>query len=108
MTYIHKNIKGVEGLSQLLLAKSSGINKELEKVNYLYITNVSETRSFNVSVFLYSIEKTYYLFSNITLAAGTTLKLDGEDMSYDNTLYDLYIKLINRRDNVDIKIKKEL
>tara|TARA_R100000900_G_C3293411_1_gene156242 strand:- start:128 stop:454 length:327 start_codon:yes stop_codon:yes gene_type:complete len=103
--YIHKNIKGAEGLNQVIFNKAEGVRKDQQKITYLYIANVSDTRSFTVGLVLKNKENSYALFNNINLPIGSTLKLDAEDMDYDCVTYELYIKLKNVRDNVDIKIK---
>ena len=104
MPYTYKNIIGSNGVTQLILPKG----KQRQGVEYLYITNLTDNRNFNIGLILKSKENTYYLFNNFNLPIGTTLKLDEQDMSYDNEVYDLYIKLNNIRDNVDIKIKTKI
>ena len=108
MPYTYKNIRGTNGLTQLVLPKTATTIQGAQAVEYMYITNLTDDRSFNIGLILKSKENTYYLFNNFTLPVGTTLKLDEEDMGYDNVTYDLYIKLNNIRDNVDIKIKTKL
>jgi len=35
----------------------------------------------------------YYIFKSLVLPIGQTLKMDSDEVSFDNRLYDLYIKL---------------
>jgi len=45
----------------------------------LYLKNASAT--------------TYYIFKSLVLPAGQTLKMESDEISFDNRLYDLYINL---------------
>jgi len=35
----------------------------------------------------------YYIFKSLVLPTGQTLKMDSDEVSFDNRLYDLYINL---------------
>ena len=58
-----------------------------------------------------AITKTYttiYLLKSVDIDAGNTLVLDSNEIEYDSTTFDLYIKLNNSDSKVDIIINKKL
>jgi hypothetical protein len=44
----------------------------------------------------------YHILKNMVIPKGATLKLDNNDLFFDNTLYDLYIKLSASDSAVDV------
>ena len=47
----------------------------------------------------------FYIFKSLSIPKGQTLKLGGDEISFDNTLYNLYIKLSGGSDTVSVIIK---
>jgi len=46
-----------------------------------------------VDLFLANSTDNYYIFKNFVLPAGQTLKLEGDEVSFDNKIFNLFIKL---------------
>tara|TARA_R100000544_G_C2222375_1_gene58344 strand:+ start:1201 stop:1494 length:294 start_codon:yes stop_codon:yes gene_type:complete len=46
-----------------------------------------------VDLFLANSTDNYYIFKNLVLPAGQTLKLEGNEVSFDNKIFNLFIKL---------------
>ena len=46
-----------------------------------------------VDLFLANSTDNYYIFKNLVLPAGQTLKLEGDEVSFDNKIFNLFIKL---------------
>ena len=46
-----------------------------------------------VSLFLANSTDNYYIFKDLVLPTGQTLKMDSDEVSFDNRIYNLYIKL---------------
>ena len=64
-----------------------------------------EPIDFNVPTKTYT---TIYLLKAINIDSGNTLVLDSNEIEYDSTVFDLYIKLNNSDSAVDIVINKKL
>lgn len=113
MDYTYKNIKGVEGTTQLIHPK--GITTS---VNSLLISNVTDLDSFKINLFIFknseldtnktpTLSESYYIIKNLEIAQGTSVVFDSVDMGYDTTTHDLYLELSTRKANVDIKLETE-
>ena len=46
-----------------------------------------------VSLFLANATDNFYIFKDLVLPAGQTLKMEKDEVSFDNRIYNLYIKL---------------
>ncbi len=46
-----------------------------------------------VDLFLANPTDNYYIFKNLVIPTGQTLKLDGDEVSFDNKIFNLFIKL---------------
>ena len=46
-----------------------------------------------VDLFLANPTDNYYIFKNLVIPTGQTLKMDGDEVSFDNKIFNLYIKL---------------
>ena len=53
-------------------------------------SGISQTLANNDSLY---VGTRYYIFKNLTLPTQQTLKLEGNEVSFDNRVYNLYIKL---------------
>ena len=106
MAYIHKNILGSVGLTQLIHSKNS------QNVLELVITNVHNTSNCTIDLLLRgnptpTTASKYYILKNVIIAKGTALVLDNADIGYDSKVYDLYLTLHRVQDKVDLKLKTE-
>ena len=46
-----------------------------------------------VDLFLANPTDNYYIFKNLVIPTGQTLKMESDEVSFDNRVYNLYIKL---------------
>ena len=65
---------GRSGIESMLISNTDGSN---DTTVALYLKNASGTD--------------YYIFKNLRIPIGQTLKLDKNEISFDNRLYNLYI-----------------
>ena len=122
MAYIYKNITGntatdlevqeIENnkytLSTMSLCNIHTSDAVLIDL-YLYRTEMTDSRSivgeggdWND---LESTTYSYYILNNIKIPNGATLVLDKEDLDFDRSIYNLYIKLDQADSAVDIILK---
>tara|TARA_R100001377_G_scaffold78995_2_gene56972 strand:- start:275 stop:742 length:468 start_codon:yes stop_codon:yes gene_type:complete len=132
MSLIYKNITGS---TEVILIDSYTDGNTSQKLDNVSLCNVHAADSVNVDLYycytIYQqqlntdwnttppIESTenddgsitesifiYYVIKNVTIPKGTTLNLD--TLSFDNTLYQLKIKLNNSDSAVDLVIDAEI
>ena len=132
MSLIYKNITGS---TEVILIDSYTNGSTSQKLDNVSLCNVHAADSVNVDLYycyiIYEtqlstdwnavppIESTenddgsitesifiYYVIKNVTIPKGTTLNLD--TLSFDNTLYQLKIKLNNADSAVDVVIDAEI
>tara|TARA_R110000787_G_scaffold180335_1_gene292436 strand:- start:152 stop:448 length:297 start_codon:yes stop_codon:yes gene_type:complete len=62
-------------------------------IKSMIIANV-HTADATIDLYLKNAATTkYYIFKSLVLPTGVTLKMDSDEVSFDNRLYDLYINL---------------
>ena len=49
--------------------------------------------SATVAVFLANSTDNWYILKNVVIPSGTTLKLDSDELDYDASVFNLYVKL---------------
>jgi len=132
MSLIYKNITGS---TEVILIDSYTNGSTSQKLDNVSLCNVHATDSVNVDLYycyiIYEPKKStdwnpvppiqsidnddgsitesifiYYVIKNVTIPKGTTLNLD--TLSFDNTLYQLKIKLNNSDSAVDVVIDAEI
>ena len=82
-----------------LIDIDSGINR----INSMTIANIDGSNDTAVDLYLKNAGGTdYYVCKNLPIPIGQTLILDGSDITFDNTTYNLYI--LSTR-TVDVIIK---
>ena len=61
------------------------------------ITNATQVKMLEINggvdLFLANATDNYYIFKNLVLPTGQTLKMEGNEVSFDNKIFNLYIKL---------------
>lgn len=69
------------------------INGGISKINSMTIANI-HSGSATVDLYLKNAGGTvYYIFKVLVLPVGQTLKLEGNEVSFDNKIYGLWINL---------------
>ena len=61
--------------------------------SYIAMANIHDDTAAAVDLFLANPTDNYYIFKNLVLPTGQTLKMEGNEVSFDNRTYNLYIKL---------------
>ena len=74
-------------------------------IRYIAMANIHDTDTAAVDLFLANSTDNYYIFKNLSIPAGQTLILEGNEITYDTRIYSLYIKLGASSSNVDVIIK---
>ena len=122
MGYIYKNITG----STATDLDINSINNPKYTFSNMILCNVHATDSVTINLYLYRTEMTdsrakrgdngdwndlesteysYYILNNVKIPNGATLVLDKEDLDFDRSIYNLYIKLDQADSAVDIILK---
>lgn len=71
------------------------INTKTEKLTSMTLTNVHSGDA-TVQVYLKDASGSpvdYYIVKDVVIPVGTALKLDGDELDYDGSLFNLYVKL---------------
>ena len=68
------------------------IDGGISKINSMTIANIHSGDA-TVDLFLANPTDNYYIFKNLVIPTGQTLKMESDEVSFDNRVYNLYIKL---------------
>jgi len=68
------------------------INGGVSRINSITIANIHSADAV-VDLFLANATDNYYIFKNLVIPTGVTLKMDGDEVSFDNKIFNLFIKL---------------
>ena len=69
------------------------------------LANIHASDSVTVAVFLANPTDNYYIIKNVVVPFATTLVLDEDEVDYDTSVYNLYVKLSAGDSAVDVIIK---
>ena len=72
--------------------KMLDINWGVSRINSMTIANIHSGDA-TVDLFLANSTDNYYIFKNLVIPSGQTLKMDSDEVSFDNKIFNLYIKL---------------
>ena len=72
--------------------KMISIGDGINIIKSMTISNIHSADA-TVDLFLANSTDNYYIFKNLVLPTGQTLKMDSNEVSFDNRTYNLYIKL---------------
>ena len=81
------------------------INTGIHNIKTMTIAN---TYSAAITVDLYLRNEggdIYYIFKSLSIPNGQTLKLESDEVSFDNTIYNFYIKMGGGSDTASVIIK---
>ena len=71
------------------------INTKTQKLNSMTLANVHSADA-TVQVYLKdssAVAVDYYIIKDVVIPVGATLKLEGDELDFDMSLYNLYVKL---------------
>ena len=94
-------IKKISGSTATLLVDSTATTG----VGSLSMSNIHSTDAALVDLYLSDTDGTYYIFKNLDMPAGSSLFLDGEEISFGRDFFSLYIKLNASDSAVDVLIR---
>ena len=83
--------------------KLISIGDRIDFISSITIANIHSAAAV-VDLFLANPTDNYYIFKNLSIPAGQTLKLESDEVSFDNLTYNLYVKLAGSTP-VDIILK---
>ena len=101
--YVNNNIYGVtiktstpilyyEKISNSTQVNVVPINTKLEKLTSMTLANIHSSAA-TVSVFLANPTDNWYIIKDVVIPNGTTLKLESDELDYDASVFNLYVKL---------------
>jgi len=68
------------------------LGSQISTINSMMIANIDGSNTAAVDLYLKNASGTdYYLFKNLSIPVGQTLKLDKDEVSFDNRVFNLYI-----------------
>ena len=68
------------------------INTKLKKLTSMTLANIHSSGA-TVSVFLANPTDNWYIIKDIVIPTGATLKLESDELDYDASVFNLYVKL---------------
>jgi len=68
------------------------INTKLEKLTSMTLCNIHSGAA-TVTVFLSNSTDNWYIIKDVVIPVGSTLKLDSDELDYDGSVFNLYVKL---------------
>jgi|TARA_R100000458_G_scaffold12057_1_gene9872 hypothetical protein len=81
------------------------INSGINKINSMTIANTYSS-AIAIDLYLKNAGGTdYYIFKSLSIPTGQTLKLESDEVSFDNTIYNFYIKMGGGSDTASVIIK---
>mgnify|MGYP003651493011 FL=1 len=94
-------IKKISGLTATLLIDSTSTTG----VGSLHLSNIHSTDAVSVDLYLSDADGTYYIFKNVSMPTGSSLFLEGKEISFGRDFHSLYIKLSASDSAVDVLIR---
>ena len=82
------------------------ISTRTRRIKSMSLANIHATDAAAVDLYIKNGSGTdYYIFKNLSIPAGATLQLDSDELHYDFTTYNLYVKLGATGSTVDVTIR---
>ena len=78
---------------------------QLNRVRSISLANIHATQTAVTDLYISSPTNDFYIFKGLDIPAGVTLKLEADEIEYDGSIFDLYIKLADSNDTVDVIIR---
>jgi len=98
-------IVSVNKISGSTQVKLIDIDAKVKPIQSISLSNIHTTDAASTDLFLANPTDNYYIFKNVSIPAGTTLVLDNDEVNYDTSVYNLYVKLGASGSTVDVIIK---
>ena len=96
----------VTKVSTATAAELIDINTKLRPIKSISLANIHATDPVSVNMYLKNAAGTdYYIIKNVVIPFATTLVLDEDEVDYDTSVYNLYVKLSAGDSAVDVIIK---
>ena len=96
------SVTKISGSTQV---KVIDINTKSRPIKSMSLANIHASDSVSVAVFLANPTDNYYIIKNVVIPFATTLILDEDEVDYDTSVYNLYVKLSAGDSAVDVIIK---
>ena len=100
--FVHKNILGVKMTNTDVLYYNKianatqvnvvPINTKTSKLRSMTLCNIHSAAA-TVQVFLSNSTDNWYIIKDVVIPVGSTLKLDSDELDYDGSVFNLYVKL---------------
>ena len=68
------------------------INTKTQKLNSMTLANIHSADA-SVTVFLANPTDNWYIIKDVVMPTGSTLKLESDELDYDLSVFNLYVKL---------------
>ena len=88
-------VKYVNKITTASAVEIVDINTRIQELNSMTLANV-HTASATVQVYLKdssAVAVDYYIIKDVVIPVGGSLKLEKDELDFDTTLYNLYVKL---------------
>ena len=88
-------IKYVNKIETAVAVEIIEISTKTQKLNSMTLANVHSADA-TVQVYLKdssAVAVDYYIIKDVVIPVGATLKLEGDELDFDMSLYNLYVKL---------------
>ena len=88
-------IKYVNKITTAVAVEIIDINTKTQKLNSMTLANVHSADA-TVQVYLKdssAVAVDYYIIKDVVIPVGATLKLEADELDFDMSLYNLYVKL---------------
>ena len=99
---ITASVTKISGSTQV---KVIDINDKLRPIKSVSLANIHASDSVSVDVFLANPTDNYYIIKNVVIPFATTLILEEDEVDYNTSVYNLYVKLSASDSAVDIIIR---
>lgn len=81
------------------------IDAKLRPIKSMSLANIHASDSVSVAVFLANPSDNWYILKNVVIPFGTTLILEKDEIDYNTSLFNLYVKLSAGDSAVDVIIR---
>ena len=102
IAYLSPNYQKISGTTAVNLIPKGTLTDRIQSV---MLANIHASQTAVINLYLSSSTNDFYIFKGLDLPAGVTLKLERDEVSYNSSIFDLYIGLADANDTVDVIIR---
>ena len=102
MSYLATSVAKISGSTQVKLIS---IDAKIRPLKSMSLANIHASDDVSVDVFLANPTDNYYIIKNVVIPFATTLVLDRDDIDYNTSVYNLYVKLSASDSALDVIIR---